>query len=79
MPISNNKKKTPNSDNTEHVVTLADAFAPLQQRKRKTKKTLHSDTKTAPPPMTTDDDTKTTFTGRRRRRLIRTPRPRYSR
>ena len=29
---------------------------------RKTKKTPHSDTKTAPPPMTTDDDTKTTFT-----------------
>ena len=43
-------------------MTLADAFAPLQQRKRKTKKTLHSDTKTAPLLMTTDDDTKTTFT-----------------
>jgi hypothetical protein len=37
-------------------------MTPLQQRVRKTKKTPHSDTKTAPPPMTTDDDTKTTFT-----------------
>ena len=62
MPISNDKKKTPTSDNTEHAMTLADALAPLQQRERKTKKTPHSDTKTAPPPMTTDDDTKTTFT-----------------
>jgi hypothetical protein len=42
-------------------MTLADAFAPLQQRKRKTKKTLHSDTKTAPPQMTNDDN-KTTLT-----------------
>ena len=44
MPISNDKKKTPTSDNTEHAMTLADALAPLQQRERKTKKTPHSDT-----------------------------------
>ena len=58
MPISNDKKKTPTSDNTEHAMTLADAFklAPLQQRERKTKKTPHSDTKTALPPMTNDKE-----------------------
>ena len=61
MPISNDKKTTPTSDNTEHAMTLADTLAPLQQRERKTKKTPHSDTKTAPPPMTNDDDNKTTF------------------
>ena len=43
-------------------MTLADALAPLQQRERKTTKTPHSDTKTAPPLMTTNVDTKTTFT-----------------
>ena len=62
MPISNDKKTTPTSDNTEHAMTLADALAPLQQRERKTKKTPLSDTKTALPPMTTDDDNKTMFT-----------------
>ena len=62
MPISNDKKTTSTSDNTEHAMTLANALASLQQRERKTKKTPHSDTKTAPPPMTNDDDNKTTFT-----------------
>ena len=41
--ISNDKKKTSASDNTEHAMTLADVFksATLQQRERKTKKTSH--------------------------------------
>ena len=37
-------------------MTLADALAPLQQQERKTKKTTHMDTKTAPQQMTTDDN-----------------------